>query len=68
MSYPQTVTVDYIVQGGGGGPSGITQEVFDAYKTELNALVATAQEVSDGLTGTATTWSSTKIAAALAAI
>ena len=67
MSYPQTVNVAWTVQGG-GGPSGITQEVFDAYKQELNALVAAAQEVSDAVTGTATTWSSTKIAAEIAAI
>ena len=69
MSYPQTVNQDYSAQGGGGGGGGgITQEVFDAYKQELNALVAAAQEVSDAVTGTATTWSSTKITAELAAI
>ena len=67
MSYPQTVNVAWTVQGG-GGPSGITQEEFDTYKAELSALVAAAQEVSDAVTGTATTWSSTKIAAELAAI
>ena len=67
MSYPQTVTVDYIVQGGGGG-GGITLAEFQAYKTELDALVAAAQEIDDGVTDAATTWSSTKIAAALAAI
>ena len=66
--YPITVSNDYSVQGGGGGPSGITQEVFEAYQTELNALVAAATEVNDAVTGTATTWSSTKIAAELAAI
>ena len=69
MSYPQTVNVDYSAQGGGGGGGGgITVEAFDAYKTELNALVAAAQEVNDAETGTATTWSSSKIAAELAAI
>ena len=68
MSYPQTVNVSWTVQGGGGGPSGITQEDFDTYKAELSALVAAAQEVSDTVTGTATTWNSTKIAAELAAI
>ena len=67
MSYPQTVNVNWTVQGG-GGPSGITVEAFDAYKQELNALVTAAQEVSDAVTGTVTTWSSTKIAAELAAI
>ena len=68
MSYPQTVNVTWTVQGGGRGPSGITTEQFQAYQTSLGALVIAAQEVNDGLTGTATTWSSTKIAAALAAI
>jgi hypothetical protein len=69
MSYPQTVNADYSAQGGGGGAEGgITQEEFDTYKAELNALVAAAQEVNDATTGTATTWSSTKIAAELAAI
>jgi len=67
MSYPQTVNVSWTVQDGGGAGE-ITQEAFDAYKTELNALVAAAQEVSDAATGTATTWSSSKIAAELAAI
>ena len=69
MSYPQTVNVTWTVQGG-GGPSGITQEVFDAYKTELDALVrvAAAQEVNDAVTGTATTYSSSKIETLLAAI
>ena len=50
----------------GGG--GITVEAFDAYKQEMNALVAAAQEISDAVTGTATTWSSSKITAELAAI
>jgi len=68
MSYPQTVNVTWTVQGGGGGPSGITVEAFDAYKQEINALVTAAQEINDATTGTATTWSSTKIAAELAAI
>ena len=69
MSYPQTVNVSWTVQGGGGGGGGgITVEAFDAYKTELNALVTAAQEINDATTGTATTWSSTKIAAELAAI
>ena len=63
MTYPQTVQ-----GGGGGGPSGITQEEFDTYKAELSALVAAAQEVNDATTGTTTTWSSTKIAAEIAAI
>ena len=69
MSYPQTVTVDYLAQGGGGGgPSGITTEVFELYQKELNALVAAAQEINDSVTGTSTTWSSTRIAGELAAI
>ena len=68
MSYPKTVSHDYSVQGGGGGPSGFTQEVFEAYQTELNALVAAATEVNDAVTGTDTTWSSSKITTALAAI
>ena len=68
MSYPQTVSEDYLAQGGGGGPSGITAEVFEAYKTELNAVVAAAQEINDSVTGTSTTWSSTRIAGELAEI
>ena len=69
MSYPQTVNVTWTVQGGGGGEtSGITSEQFQAYQAELNALVAAAQEVNDGVTGTATTWSSNKIEALLADI
>ena len=68
MSYPKTVNIAWTVQGGGGGPSGITTEVFEAYQSELNAFVAAAQEVNDTVTGTASTWSSTKIEALLAAI
>jgi hypothetical protein len=67
MSYPQTVSHDYSAQGGGAG-SGVSLAAFQSYQLELNALVAAAQEVNDGVTDTATTWSSTKIAAALAAI
>jgi hypothetical protein len=68
MSYPQTVSEDYLAQGGGGGPSGITLAEFEAYKQELDALVAAATEVNDSVTGTATTWSSTRIAGELAEI
>jgi hypothetical protein len=68
MSYPQTVDVTWTVQGGGGGPSGITTEQFQAYQAELNATVAAAVEINDSVTGSSTTWSSTKIAAAIAAI
>ena len=67
MSYPQTVSEDYLAQGG-GGPSGITLAEFEAYKQELDALVAAATEVNDSVTGTATTWSSTRIAGELAEI
>ena len=68
MSYPQTVNVTWTVQGGGGGPSGITLAEFQAYQTELDALVAAATEVDDSTTSTTGTWSSTKIEALLAAI
>ena len=66
MSYPQTVTLDYSAQGGAG--SGVSQAVFDAYKHDLDALVAAATEVNDAVTATTSTWSSTKIAAEIAAI
>ena len=66
MSYPQTVTVDYLAQGGGGG--GITLAEFQAYKQELDALVAAATEINDSVTSATTTWSSTRIAGELAEV
>ena len=66
--YPQTVNIAWTVQGGGGG-GGITLAEFQAYQTELDALVAAATEVNDDISdSTTTTWSSAKIEALLAAI
>lgn len=67
MSYPSTVSRDWTTQGGGSA-GGVTQEEFDAYKQDLNALVAAAVEINDAVTGTVTTWSSDRIAAEIAAI
>ena len=68
MSYPQTVSRDWSTQGGGGSVGGVTVEEFQAYQTELNAVVAAAVEINDAVTGTVTTWSSDRIAAEIAAI
>ena len=60
--YPNTVSNDYSTSGH------VTLAAFAAYQAQLNAAVAAAVEVNDAVTGTTTTWSSTKLTAELAVL
>ena len=60
--YPNTVSNDWATSGH------VTAEEFEAYQAQLDAAVAAATEVNDAVTGTTTTWSSTKITAELAVL
>lgn len=60
--YPNTVSNDWATSGH------VTLAAFAAYQAQINAAVAAATEVNDAVTGTATTWSSSKLTAELAVL